>query len=188
MRGGVKRNIFLRGSPTVEKRIGALIYIDFIDRQTLKFLCVPFEYLQKKRTKSYREGGVSTLNISKEIGNLNQKNPKCPSTGKARVCRASEPSTSFPATKIKKGHVTSSLLHSPLYTTNLYLSLSLSKHFLTNPPRAHVTFLFSPLVPLHYKPPSLSLWKHFFDKPIPSSKKTIIPTKIVVVKNPFWFC
>ena len=62
--------------------MGALIYLDFIDRPTLKFLWVPFEYLQKKRTKSYREGGVSTLNICKGIGTLNQKNPNVLPQGK----------------------------------------------------------------------------------------------------------
>ena len=49
--------------------------------------------------------------------------------------------------------------------------------------------LSSPLVSLHHKTLSLSisLSKHFFDKPIPSCKKTIIPTKIIVVRNPCWF-
>ena len=74
--------IYRRGSPTLENRIGALIFVDFIDRPTLKFLWVPFEYFQKKRTKSYREWGVSTLNIPIGIGTLNQKNPSVLPQGK----------------------------------------------------------------------------------------------------------
>ena len=143
MRGGVKRNIFLRGSPTVEKRIGALIYIDFIDRQTLKFLCVPFEYLQKKRTKSYREGGVSTLNISKGIGTLNQKNPNVLPQGKLVFAGSQHPSRLSLLRQNQKGHFT--YLSSPLvYQYQKYLSLSRRAFFnkpilIKNNPKATLT-------------------------------------------------
>ena len=80
----------------------------------------------------------------------------------------------FPCYAIfKKDTLPHSLLLSPLYTTHLYLSLC--KYFLTNPPRAHVTSIFTscPCTPQY--------------KPIPSRKKTNIPTKIIVVRNPLWF-
>ena len=87
--------------------------------------------------------------------------------------------------KFKKDTLALSHLLFSLCKSNLYLSLP--KHFLANPPPAHVTSFSSLLVPLHDKPLSLSLSLFFFEKPIPSSKKTIIRRKKIVVRNPWWF-
>ena len=87
--------------------------------------------------------------------------------------------------KFKKDTLALSLLLFSLCISNLYLSLP--KHFLANPPPAHVTSFSSLLVPLHHKPLSLSLSKFFLKKQSRAAKKTIIPRKIIVVRNPWWF-
>ena len=169
MRGGVKRNIFLRGSPTVEKRIGALIYIDFIDRQTLKFLCVPFEYLQKKRTKSYREGGVSTLNICKGIGTLNQKNPNVLPQGKLVFAGRQNPPRLSLLQKLKKD--TLPLLFSTrLCTLQTSISLSLETFFDKPTPSTRYLSLFTSCPSTLQTPLSLSL-KAFFWQTHPEQQK-----------------
>ena len=70
--------------------------------------------------------------------------------------------------KFKKDTLALSLLLFSLCTSNLYLSLP--KHFLANPPPAHVTSFSSLLVPLHHKPLSLSLY-FFLKNPSRAAKK-----------------
>ena len=150
--------IYRRGSPTLEKRIGALIYIDFIDRQTLKFLCVPFEYLQKKRTKSYREGGVSTLNIWKGIGTLNQKNPNVLPQGKLVFAGRQNPPRLSVLQKLKKD--TLPLLFSTrLCTLQTSISLSLETFFDKHTPSTRFSFH---LLSLYTTNPPLSLSESIF--------------------------
>ena len=138
-----------------------------------------------KRKSLIGRGGVWTLNISKRTPTLNQKKPTCPSTGKARVCRGSEPSTSFPATKIQKGHVTS--LSSPLASLHHKpLSLCPSIFWQTHP--EHTLPLSLHLLFLYTANPSFSLsLKAFFWQTHPEQQKNNHTYKNIVVRNPWWF-
>ena len=89
----------------------------------------------------------------------------------------------FPCYKNSKRTRYLSLFSSRLSTPQT--SISLSKHFLTNPPWAHVTSLASPLVFVHRKP--LSLSQCIFWQTHPEQQKNNHTYKNIVVRNPWWF-
>ena len=98
-----------------------------------------------------------------------KKNPHVLPQGKLVLAGGENPPRLSLLQKFKKDTLALSHLLFSLCKSNLYLSLP--KHFLANPPPAHVTSFSSLLVPLHHKPLSLSLSKFFLKKPSRAAKK-----------------
>ena len=142
----------------------------------LKLLGVSFEYLQMKRKSLIGRGEYGRLIYPKELQPLTKKNPHVLPQGKLVFAGGQNPPRLSLLQKFKKDTLPLSLLLSPLYTTNLYLSV---QAFFDKPtPSTRYLSLFTSCFCTPQTPLSLSLSKHFFDKPILSSKKTIIPIKI----------
>ena len=133
---------------------------------------VSFEYLQMKEKSQIGRGGVWTLNKFKGTPTLNQKKTHMSFRRESSCLQGVRTLHVFPCYKNLKRTRYLSLFSSRLSTPQT--SISLSEHFLRNPPRAHVTSLslFTPCFSTPQNPLSLYLsLKAFFWQTHPKLQK-----------------